>query len=100
MESSKFETNKEIEIMDNGKRSWVIASACDSSFYLPEALHIERNDELMLVENDEEASIEAEKDGVPLIYGVDGIPDGVYIDTEENRRIIFKMLERFPELRW
>lgn len=82
--------------MENNK-SYVIAIAEDSKFYIPNALHIERNDDLFLVESDELASIEAEKDGVKLIYGMEGVPDQVYIDTEENRKVIIEMLQLYPE---
>jgi hypothetical protein len=79
------------------KKSYLIAIADNSTFYIPEALHIERNDELWLVEDDEEAAIKAEEDGVKLIYNMDGVPDQVYIDTEENRRSISEMLIKYPE---
>lgn len=80
-------------------KSYVIAIADGSEFYIPDALHIERNDELFLVEDDEKASIEAEKDGIKLIYNMDGVPNQVYIDTEENRKVIIEMLEKYPEYR-
>ncbi len=80
-------------------KSYVIAISTDSRFYIPNAYHIERNDELMLVKTDEEACRKAEKDGLKLIYGLEGVPDGVYIDTEENRKIIKNMLEIYPEYR-
>ncbi|MBU3186616.1 hypothetical protein [Clostridium estertheticum] len=78
-------------------KSYVIAIADNSTFYIQDALHVERNDELFLVEDDEQASIEAEKDGVKLIYNMDGVPDQVYIDTQENRILISKMLIKYPE---
>lgn len=92
-----MKTNKEAELMGNETNSWLLIYADGSEFYVPEALHIERNDELMLVENDEQASKEAEKAGIPLIYNLDGVPNGVYVDTEENREIIAKMLNLYPE---
>lgn len=89
--------NKYYENMDNDRKSYLIGIADGSEFYIPNALHVERNDALSLVENDEQASIEAEKDGVKLIYGMEGVPDQVYVDTEENRQIIIDMLEKYPE---
>lgn len=83
--------------MIQNKKSYVIAIADGSEFYIPDALHIERNDELFLVEDDEKASVEAEKDGVKLIYGMEGVPDRVYIDTKENRKVISEMLIKYPE---
>jgi len=78
-------------------KAYVIAVADGSEFYIPNALHVERNDELMQVATDEEASIIAESEGIKLIYDLEGVPDGVYIDTEENRRIIADMLKLYPE---
>lgn len=92
-----MKTNKEAELMGNSENSWLFAYADGSEFYIPQALHIERNDALMLVVNDTQASKDAEKAGVPLLYNVDGIPDGVYVDTDENREIINKMLTLYPE---
>lgn len=92
-----MKTNKYFEKMNTSKESYLLCYADGSEFYIPNALHIERNDELMLVENDEQASVEAEKAGIPLIYGMDGVPDQVYIDTEDNREIIISMLEKYPE---
>lgn len=92
-----MKTNKEVELMANLKNSWLLAYAGGSEFYIPNALHVERNDNLMLVEDDEQASKEAEKAGIPMIYDMDGVPNGVYVDTEENREIITKMLNIHPE---
>ena len=43
-----FKTNREIERIENKKKSWLLAYAEGSEFYIPNALHVERNDELML----------------------------------------------------
>lgn len=79
------------------EKSYVVCLADNSDFYIPNALHIERNDDVMLVEDDEQAAKEAEKDGIKLIYRMDGVPDQVYIDTPENRENIVEMLELYPE---
>ena len=50
-----------------------------------------------MVEDDKQASIEAEKDGIKLIYGMSGVPNQVYIDTPENRKVIEEKLIEFPE---
>ena len=83
--------------MDEYSKAYLIIYSQDSSFYIPNAIHIERNDELMLVDTDEEAALVAEKDGVQLIYGMEHVPDGVYLDTPENRAVIVKELELHPE---
>ena len=50
-------------------------------------------------DGDFEAAKAAEQDGVRLIYGMDGIPDGIYIDTPENRELIRKGLGLYPDYR-
>ncbi|MDL2287966.1 hypothetical protein LJC32_01125 [Oscillospiraceae bacterium OttesenSCG-928-F05] len=77
---------------------YVISWADASSYYLPYALHIERNDhcEPWVYDDDTEAARAAEKDGIKLIYGMPGIDDGVYLDTPQNRRIIAESLKNYP----
>lgn len=82
--------------MNTIEKSYLICISEDSDFYIPYAEHIERNDDLMIVEDDIQASREAEKDGVKLIYNMDGVPNGVYIDTLENRKVIVEQLEKYP----
>ena len=60
-------------------------------------MHIARDDELFLFDDDEQAARAAERDGVRLIYGMEYVPDGVYLDTPENREVIWKNLEAYPE---
>lgn len=87
--------------MNGGKpqKGYVFALAENSSFYIPNALHVERDDELFLFADDEEAAQAAERDGVQLIYGMEDVPDGVYLDTPENRTAILDSLEKHPEYR-
>lgn len=97
-----MKTNEEMELKvfsnpESKKKCWTLAYAEASSFYIPNALHIQGNDDLLLVDDDGEACKEAEKDGVPLIYGLENVPDGAYVDTEENRAIIEEMLNTYPE---
>lgn len=83
--------------MEKGKQGYVLAVADSSCFYIPDALHVERDDSLMLCRNDEEAAQIAEQDGVKLIYGMEHVPDGVYVDTPENRAVITEGLNKYPE---
>ncbi len=79
-----------------------IISFCDgSSVYIPYAEHIERNDNHWprLQFDDFEAAKIAESEGVRLIYGMEDVEDGIYIDTPENRRKITESLSKFPEYR-
>ncbi len=84
---------------DNAARGYVLAVADGSDFYIPNALHVERDDDLFLYADDESAAKAAERDDVQLIYGMEDVPDGVYVDTPENRIAILKGLEEFPEYR-
>ena len=78
---------------------YVFAVADGSEFYIPGALHVERDDGLFLFDDDQETALAAERDGFPLIRGMDGVPDGVYLDTEENRAAILLGLQKYPEYR-
>lgn len=92
-----IKTNKEVEVKSSWDNSWVLAYADGSEFYIPNALHVEKNDEKMLVKDDKQACIEAEKVGIPFIYDMYFVPNKVYVDTDENREILSKMLELHPE---
>lgn len=70
------------------EKGYVIAICDDSSFYIANALHIERNDSLWLYDNDQQAAKAAELDGIKLVYGMNGVEDGVYLDTPDNRHIL------------
>ena len=85
--------------MGEQQKGYVPAYADNSSFYIPGVLHVERDDSRMLCEDDEAASVLAEEDGIRLVYGMEGVPDGVYIDTPENRDAIIAGLEKYPEYR-
>ena len=86
-----------VEDLLSGVKPYVIGEAIGSDYYLPHTDHVERNDMLYIdgewingIEDDEQAAKAAEADGVKLIYGMTGIPDGVYVDTPENRAILLK----------
>ena len=82
--------------MDSNK-GYVIALSDGSDFYIDGALHIERDDSLIpwKFDDDTEAAKAAERDGIKLVYGMDGIEDGVYLDTPDNRRVLENaLLER------
>lgn len=83
--------------MEETKKGYAPALAESSRFYIPGVLHVERNDDLMLCGDDEEAARLVEKDGVSLLYGMEHVPDGMYVDTPENRAAIIANLEKYPE---
>jgi hypothetical protein len=64
-----------------------VAAVSDGDGYIPDAVHIERDDSLNIYPNDHAAARAAEADGVKLIYGLPYIPDKMYLDTPENRAI-------------
>ena len=76
---------------------WLLVYVEGSSFCIPGALHVEGNDDLRIFKDDDEACVETEKDGISLIYGMEGVPDRTYVDTDENRDIIRRMLKKYPE---
>ena len=85
--------------MSDHQKGYLLCATTDSEFYIPDALHVERDDELFKYPDDEAAAKAAEADGMKLIYGMSGVPDGVYVDTLENRATIQKNLLRYPEYR-
>ena len=73
----------------DGEKGYVICTADESSdFYMPNILHIQRDDKLAMYPNDEAAARAAERDGVKLIYDMPFVPGGIYLDTPENRNAI------------
>lgn len=70
------------------KKGYVIACAEGSGFYVDGVEHIERDDSCIpwMFEDDADAARAAEADGIKLIYGMQGVPDGVYVDSVENRQ--------------
>lgn len=94
-----IKTNKEVELIQKENSKWLFSYADGSDFYIPNVLHIEKNDSLKLGDkyDDKQASRDAEKEGISLIYNMEGVPNGVYVDTEENRNIITEMLILYPE---
>lgn len=59
------------------------------------AEQIQRIDEVERFDGDLSACEQAEKDGIQLIYGMDGVEDGRYIDTPENRETIHDSLRKY-----
>lgn len=81
------------------KKGYIIACAVGSGFYVDDVEHIERDDSCIpwMFEDDEEAARAAEADGIKLIYGMQGVPDGVYVDTPETRAILANHVQSSSE---
>lgn len=80
-------------------RGYVVTYAEKDDFYIPRALHIEKDTSCnaWMFETHKSATAAAERDGIELIYGMDHVPDGIYLDTEENRQLIEEKLAQFPQ---
>lgn len=81
---------------------YFITTCNGASDCIPNAEHIERNDAYCEKHNrldidDFEAAKLAIKDGVKLIDDIEGIYKNFYVDTKENRKIIYEYLKMFPE---
>lgn len=96
MVQTKCKNSYSIVLAKTSKYSLIVDKG--SEHYLPNALHIEKSNILNLLDSDKEASIEAEKDGIKLIYSMNGVPDQTYIDTQQNRKTISEMLIKYPAL--
>ena len=83
----------------SSKKGYVIARAEGSSFYVDNAEHIERDDSCypFMYQDDEEAARAAEADGIRLIRGMPGVPDGVCVDTPETRAILANHVQSSTE---
>lgn len=76
--------------MKRKKSGYVVAVAQGSTFYVNGVSHIERDDACVppIFEDDESASTAAEAEGIKLIRDMEGVRDGIYLDTPENRALL------------
>lgn len=85
------------------EKLYVITVCNDASDCIPGAEHIERADEvasrLGIVDtfDDFDAAQLAKKDGIKLIDNIEGIFKDFYIDTKENRKIIYQYMKEHPD---
>ena len=75
---------------NSGKGYIITACHSDSGPFIRDALHIEMDTQNWVYNDDDEAARAAQRDGVKLIYGVQFVADGIYLDTPENRGIVEK----------
>ena len=69
-------------------------TACDCGGFIPGALHVEMSAGAPAwIYDDESAGRAAQRDGIRLVYGIPYIPDGLYLNTPENRKILEKHSE-------
>lgn len=78
---------------------YIVTISDDTEKYIAESLHVEADPDNP-VYTDDEAARAAEADGVKLIYGMEDVPDGVYIDLLENREVLCRTLSFFPGYRF
>jgi hypothetical protein len=99
--------DKEFVLLYNKYCEKVYATAiCNASDCIPDAIHIERVDEILEelgiyddIDDFEAAKI-AQSDGIKLIDDIDGIYKNFYVDTEDNRKIIEEYITEHPEQLW
>lgn len=87
---------KNCEVLD-GKGYWMVCSndSPDPASYITNAIR-PCVDDSGLYKDDDEAALAAKRDGVLMICGMAGIPDDIYVDTDENRNIIKEWLAQYP----
>lgn len=99
--------DKEFVMLYNKYCEKVYAPAiCNASDCVPDAIHIERVDEILEkigvyddVDDFEAAKI-AQSDGIKLIDDIEGIYENFYVDTKDNRKIIEDYIAEHPEQLW
>lgn len=74
------------------KMGYIITVSQASSFYADGVSHVEKDDTCSIYDSDAEATAAAEKRGYKFIRGMAGVMDGVYLDTQQNRNLLTKML--------
>lgn len=78
---------------------YIVTISDDTDKYIADSIHVEA-DPNNPVYTDHEAAQAAEADGVELIYGMEDVPDGVYVDLPGNREAILRSLAFFPGYRF
>jgi hypothetical protein len=81
-------------VPDPAGRGYLFSVSDGEYPYIPGILHVERDDSLFKYPDDAAAALAAERDGIKLIHGMPHVPDGVYLDTQENRAAIADHFER------
>lgn len=99
-ENSKDKRPTAEQIVDGVENGWDFEDVCrgyieSTNDFLPNVLTIQRIDDMMVFASDEDAAIQAEKDGIKLIAKNelhfsrdDDAKHYRYIDTAENRRLL------------
>lgn len=65
-----------------------VSGVSTDSGYIRGAIHVERDDEVMMFSNDYTAAVEATKYGITFINDIQGLPVNTFIDFPENRKIV------------
>ena len=73
---------------NSGKGYMITTCHFDSGPFIRDALHVKMDTQNWIYNDDDEAARAAQRDGVKLIYGVQFVEDGIYLDTPENREIV------------
>lgn len=82
---------------DKIKPGYLVCITTDHESIIPNATHIERDDEMMQFDSDYEAAKQYEQDGGKIIHDMGPcVEDWTYIDTPQNRRLIVAFLVGNP----
>ena len=64
------------------------ASTHEGGPFIRDALHVELDTQNWLYDDDDSAARAAQRDGVKLVYGIPYVPDGIYLNMPDNRKIL------------
>lgn len=81
------------------RQGYIVTVTVAGKYYIPGAARVKRDIRCIprKFDNDAAAARGAERDGTKFIYGMEGVPDGIYVDTAGNRAYITQMLYAHPE---
>ena len=83
--------------MEETKTGWLVCITDTSEGLIPNALHIERDDSMMVYADDYEAAKAYEQQGGKIIHDMgERVEDWTYVDTPENRALISAFLQQNP----
>ena len=73
-----------------------IITACldEGEGFIKDALHVEMDTKNWIYDDDESAARAALRDGVKLVSGIPYVTDNVYVDTPNNRLILYAYSRR------
>ena len=78
-----------------GGNGYIIKACYDEGEgFIKDALHVEMDTKNWLYDDDESAARAALRDGVKLVSGIPYVTDNIYVDTPNNRLILYAYRRR------